>query len=238
MGLKQAGYITDHAENGEDGLLLATTESYDAAVIDIMLPKLDGLSVVEKIREKDDQMPIIILSAKKTVDDRILGLEKGSDDYLTKPFSFSELLARLQALVRRATRSPDSTVLTVDDATPIEVGDKVWITGTGALDGEICNVADVTGNMVTITSETRASADTGLKYDYAGAEKMYVVYRAGNRILHGIDGDHSAGSAKDSVRYEWAHPKLIEANGGMIMRMANASDDAASSFDVRAIYED
>lgn len=117
IGLKQAGYVADHAENGEDGLYMATTETYDAAVIDIMLPKLDGLSVVEKIRENGNQMPIIILSAKKTVDDRIRGLEKGSDDYLTKPFSFSELLARLQALVRRATRAPDSTLLSIDDLT-------------------------------------------------------------------------------------------------------------------------
>lgn len=130
------------------------------------------------------------------------------------------------------------TVLTVDDATPIEVGDKVWITGTGHLDGEICNVVDVTGNVVTITSETRASADTGLKYDYTGNEIMYVIYRAGNRILHGYDGDYSAGSAKDSLRFVWAASKLIEANGGMIMRMANATDAQDSSFDVRAIYVD
>jgi len=131
------------------------------------------------------------------------------------------------------------TVLTVDDATPIEVGDKVWITGTGHLDGEICNVADVTGNVVTITSETRSSADTGLKYNYAGNEVMYVVRRDNsNRILHGYDGDYSAGSAKDSARFIWAKAKLIEPSGGMIMRMANASDALASSFDVRAIYED
>lgn len=115
IGLKEAGYITDHAENGEDGLHLATTGSYDVAVIDIMLPKLDGLTIINEIRQKDINIPIIILSAKNTVDDRIRGLEKGSDDYLTKPFSFSELLARIQALVRRATRSPDSTILSVDD---------------------------------------------------------------------------------------------------------------------------
>jgi len=130
------------------------------------------------------------------------------------------------------------TVLTVDNATSIEVGDKVWITGTGHLDGEICNVADVTGNVVTITSETRPSADTGLKYNYTGAEKMYVIYRASNRILHGIDGDYSAVSAKASARFMWSSKKLIEANGGMIMRMANATDEQDSSFDVRAIYVD
>lgn len=131
------------------------------------------------------------------------------------------------------------TVLTVDDATPIEAGDKVWITGTGHLDGEICDVVDVTGNVVTIGSETRISGDTGLKYNYAGAEIMYVVQRDNsNRILHGYDGDYSAGSAKDSTRLTWAKTKLIEPNGGMIMRMANASDALDSFFDVRAIYED
>jgi len=115
IGLKQAGYITDHAENGEDGLHLALSGTYDAAVIDIMLPKMDGLTIVERMRQKEIYTPIIILSAKRSVDDKITGLQKGSDDYLTKPFSFSELLTRIQALIRRSTRSPDMTALNVKD---------------------------------------------------------------------------------------------------------------------------
>ena len=101
-GLRAAGYAVDHAIDGETGLHLALTEPYDAAVVDIMLPKLSGLSVIEQMREKKINTPVIILSAKDSVDDRVKGLQTGSDDYMTKPFSFSELLARIQALIRRA----------------------------------------------------------------------------------------------------------------------------------------
>ena len=101
-GLRAAGYAVDHATDGETGLHLALTEPYDAAIVDIMLPKLNGLSVIEQMREKKINTPVIILSAKDSVDDRIKGLQTGSDDYMTKPFSFSELLARVQALIRRA----------------------------------------------------------------------------------------------------------------------------------------
>lgn len=114
-GLKQAGFAVDHAEEGETGLHLALHEPYDTAIIDIMLPRLDGLSLIEKLRQKKIQTPVIILSAKRSVDDRIKGLRKGGDDYLIKPFSFSELLARVQALIRRATRTTEPTCLTVED---------------------------------------------------------------------------------------------------------------------------
>ncbi|HDR15307.1 MAG TPA: response regulator transcription factor, partial [Desulfobacteraceae bacterium] len=101
-GLKAAGYAVDHAADGERGLDLALTEPYDAAIIDIMLPRLGGLSLIKKLRVEKVDTPVIILSAKDSVDDRIRGLETGSDDYLTKPFAFSELLARVQALIRRS----------------------------------------------------------------------------------------------------------------------------------------
>ena len=114
-GLKQAGFAVDHAANGEDGIHLALHESYDAAVIDIMLPKLDGLSLIEEIRRKKINTPVIILSAKRSVDDRVKGLQTGGDDYLTKPFAFSELLARLQALIRRASGSTETTRLTFEN---------------------------------------------------------------------------------------------------------------------------
>ena len=114
-GLKQGGFATDHATDGEEGLRLALTKSYDAAIVDIMLPKLDGLSLIETLRQQKVNTPVIILSAKRSVDDRVRGLQKGGDDYLTKPFSFSELLARLQALIRRAGSIAEPSRLTVGD---------------------------------------------------------------------------------------------------------------------------
>jgi DNA-binding response OmpR family regulator len=114
-GLKQAGFAVDHAANGEDGLHLALTGTYDLAIIDIMLPVLDGLTLIEEIRRQKINIPIIILSAKHSIDDRVRGLQTGSDDYLTKPFSFSELLARVHALIRRATGVAESTRLAAGD---------------------------------------------------------------------------------------------------------------------------
>jgi two-component system, OmpR family, response regulator len=114
-GFKAAGFAVDHALDGHDGLHLALTEPYDAAVIDIMLPKLDGLSMIETMRREGIRLPVIILSAKGSVDDRVRGLQRGSDDYLTKPFAFSELLARVQALMRRAGGSSEPTRLTAGD---------------------------------------------------------------------------------------------------------------------------
>lgn len=114
-GLKQAGFAVDTADNGEDGLEFGLGNPYDAAVVDIMLPKIDGLSMIERWRAKQIKMPVIILSAKREVDDRVSGLQRGGDDYLTKPFSFSELLARLQAHLRRSTRTTETTTLSLED---------------------------------------------------------------------------------------------------------------------------
>ena len=116
-GLKSEGFAVDHADNGEDGLHLALTEPYDAAVIDIMLPKLDGLTLIEQMRRAKNKTPVIILSAKGSVDDRVKGLQTGGDDYLTKPFAFSELLARIQALIRRSSDVAEPTTLVVGDVT-------------------------------------------------------------------------------------------------------------------------
>lgn len=114
-GLRQAGFAVDHAGDGEEGVHLAMHESYDAAVIDIMLPKLDGLSLIDEIRRSGVKTPVLILSARRTVDDRVKGLEAGGDDYLTKPFAFSELLARVQALIRRSSGSTGATYLKTGD---------------------------------------------------------------------------------------------------------------------------
>ena len=114
-GLKEASFAVDLTSNGEDGLHLALTAPYDAAIIDIMLPKLDGLQLIEELRRQKINTPVLILSAKRSVDDRIRGLQAGGDDYLTKPFAFSELLARVQALIRRAHGSVEPTSLTMGD---------------------------------------------------------------------------------------------------------------------------
>ena len=114
-GLKEAGFAVDHAADGEDGMHLALTEPYDVAVIDLMLPKVDGLTIIKSMRAKQINAPVLILSAKRSVDERVEGLKTGGDDYLTKPFAFSELLARVQALVRRSSAVASPIELSVAD---------------------------------------------------------------------------------------------------------------------------
>jgi len=116
-GLKQSGYAVDHCADGEEALVVAETTPYDAAIVDLMLPRLDGLSLIQRLRAKKLRTPVLILSAKTSVDDRVKGLQAGGDDYLTKPFAFSELLARVQALIRRATQTAEPTKLTLGDLT-------------------------------------------------------------------------------------------------------------------------
>ena len=114
-GFKEAGFAVDHCDDGEDGLHMALSEPYDAAIVDIMLPKLDGFSLIDELRRRKKTTPVIILSAKRSVEDRIKGLQTGSDDYLVKPFSFAELLARVQALIRRASGTAEPNTLVVGD---------------------------------------------------------------------------------------------------------------------------
>jgi DNA-binding response OmpR family regulator len=116
-GLQEAGYAVDAAADGSRGLHLALTEPYDAAVLDLMLPGRDGLSVLEELRRQHVAIPVLILSAKRSVDDRVKGLHAGGDDYLTKPFAFSELLARIQALIRRSHGVTEPTRLVAADIT-------------------------------------------------------------------------------------------------------------------------
>ncbi|RKX62290.1 MAG: DNA-binding response regulator [Thermodesulfobacteriota bacterium] len=114
-GLKQAGLAVDYAADGEKGLNKALAGDYDVAVIDIMLPVLDGLSLIHEVRQQKINIPVIVLSAKRSVDDRVRGLQIGGDDYLTKPFAFSELLARVQALIRRSKGESEPVRLNFDD---------------------------------------------------------------------------------------------------------------------------
>ena len=104
-GLQQAGFAVDHVSDGEEGLQMAELNPYDAMVIDVMLPGLDGFSVIERLRSGGNTTPILVLSARGSLDDKLKGFQTGSDDYLTKPFSFSELQARLQALLNEYDRA-------------------------------------------------------------------------------------------------------------------------------------
>ncbi|GAB7546607.1 response regulator transcription factor [Cupriavidus sp. CuC1] len=115
-GLREAGHTADHADNGRDGMFLAASEPYDAIIMDRMLPGgIDGLGIIEALRRTGNKVPILILSALSDVDDRIRGLKSGGDDYLVKPFAFGELLARLDALLRRSQDGRAETTLTLDD---------------------------------------------------------------------------------------------------------------------------
>ena len=112
-GLQEEGFTVAHEANGESGLHLALTESFDAGIVDIMLPGMDGLAIIDEIRRQRRRLPVLILSARRSVDERVRGLRAGGDDYLTKPFAFSELVARLQALIRRGQEQPSAPVLEV-----------------------------------------------------------------------------------------------------------------------------
>lgn len=114
-GLMSAGFAVDRAADGEEGVSLALYERYDVMIVDIMLPRVDGIDLIKQIRAENINTPVIILSAKDRVSDRVRGLEAGADDYLTKPFAFSELLARIQALIRRATGTTESSTLSYGD---------------------------------------------------------------------------------------------------------------------------
>jgi two-component system OmpR family response regulator len=116
-GLSDAGFAVDRAADGEEGLRLALERRHDAAIVDVMLPKRDGLSLIEAVRAQGQTTPVLILSARQSVDDRVQGLQAGGDDYLVKPFAFPELLARVQALLRRASGVAEPTRLEVGDLT-------------------------------------------------------------------------------------------------------------------------
>ena len=116
-GLREAGFAVERAADGRSGLELAAAGPFDAAIVDVMLPHMDGLALIDALRAKGIRTPVLILSAKRTVDDRVRGLQRGGDDYLTKPFDFAELLARVQALIRRATGASEPTRLVAGDLT-------------------------------------------------------------------------------------------------------------------------
>ena len=115
QGLSEAGFVVDLARNGLDGRHLATTEQYELIILDVMLPDIDGWRILQSLREAGSKVPVLFLTARDTVNDRVKGLDLGADDYLVKPFAFAELLARVRTLLRRGTAGPLETTLTVAD---------------------------------------------------------------------------------------------------------------------------
>ena len=127
-GLREEHYAVDRAQEGEEGLLMASTTPYDLIILDVMLPKLDGLTVCRRLRIAGNKIPILLLTARGAVEDRVAGLNMGADDYLTKPFAFAELLARVRALIRRTGVDPTPR-LTVADLEVDPVAHRVWRAG-------------------------------------------------------------------------------------------------------------
>src|SRR5690348_11707397 len=114
-GLREQGYVVDHAENGKDGLFMAASEKYDALVVDRMVPEVDGLTIIQTLRASGNETPVLVLTALDKVEEKVKGLKSGADDYLAKPYSFTELLARLEAITRRKSGEKPVTKLTCGD---------------------------------------------------------------------------------------------------------------------------
>jgi two-component system, OmpR family, response regulator len=199
-GLKQSGFAVDHAPDGEAALLLTETTPYDAAVVDVMLPRLDGLSLVKRLRQSRSVLPVLFLSAKSSVDDRVKGLQAGGDDYLTKPFAFSELLARIQALIRRATQTPEATRLVVGDVTLDLVSREVTCAGK-AVDlqpREFSLLAFLLRHAGRPVSKTMILEHV---WDYSFDPQTNVVDVVMHRLRAKIDPDHRRIETVRSVGY-------------------------------------
>lgn len=146
-GLKEAGFAVDHAKDGEDGMHLALTEPYDMAVVDLMLPTVNGLSIIKTMRERQIKTPVLILSARRLVDDRVEGLQTGDDDYLVKPFAFSELVARIQALIWRSLLTPSAIdALQPSSFTLATITFEAVMEGFSNIEGDIYALLDAFGD--------------------------------------------------------------------------------------------
>ena len=190
-GLRQAGFAVDQAADGEEGLHLAQVEPYDAAVIDVMLPKLDGLTLVQRLRRDHVGTPVIILSARRSIDDRIKGLHTGADDYLIKPFAFSELLARIHALLRRVAGAVEPTRVAVGDLTMDLLARQVTRAGTRI---------DLQAREFALLEYLMRNADRPVSrtmilqhvWDYAFDPQTNVVEVLVSRVRSKVDGDLGA----------------------------------------------
>ena len=190
-GLRQAGFAVDQAADGEEGLHLALAEPYDAAVIDVMLPKLDGLALVQRVRRERVATPVIILSAQRSIDDRIKGLHTGADDYLTKPFAFSELLARIHALLRRATGAAEPTRVVVGDLTMDLLARQVTRAGT-RIDLQAREFALLEYLMRNAGRPVSRTLILQHVWDYAFDPQTNVVEVLVSRVRSKVDGDLGA----------------------------------------------
>jgi two-component system OmpR family response regulator len=199
-GLKEAGYAVDHAPDGDTGLALAESTEYDAAIVDIMLPGLDGLSVVRRLRSGRRHLPVVFLSAKSSVEDRVKGLESGGDDYLTKPFAFSELLARVQALIRRATHAPDATRLSAGDVTLDLVSRQVTSAGKAVelQPREFSLLAFLLRNAGRPVTKTKILEHV---WDYSFDPQTNVVDVVMHRLRSKVDPDHTRIETMRGVGY-------------------------------------
>ena len=190
-GLRQAGFAVDQAADGEEGLHLAQVEPYDAAVIDVMVPKLDGLTLVQRLRRDHVGTPVIILSARRSIDDRIKGLHTGADDYLTKPFAFSELLARIHALLRRVAGAVEPTRVVVGDLTMDLLARQVTRAGT-RIDLQVREFALLEYLMRNADRPVSRTMILQHVWDYAFDPQTNVVEVLVSRVRSKVDGDLGA----------------------------------------------
>lgn len=199
-GLREAGFVVDHAPDGQTGLTMALGSAYDAAIVDVMLPGLDGRSVVEALRRRGVRTPVLFLSARRSVDDRVRGLQAGGDDYLVKPFDFAELLARVQALLRRATGLPEATRLSVGDLELDLLTREVRRGGVkiSLRPKELALLEHLMRNAGAVVSKTMILAHV---YDYAFDPGTNVVDVLVHRLREKIDRDFE--------------PKLLQTARGM-----------------------
>ena len=191
-GLEQAGFSVDHADNGEDGFHLLSTEPYDAAVVDIILPRMDGVTMVESLRSQGCMTPVIFLSARRSVEERVKGLQAGGDDYLVKPFAFSELLARVRSLIRRATGAKEATRL-VAGVLEMDLARHVVLKGGSELElqpREFQLLEYLMRHVGTVVSKTMIMEHV---WDYNFDPQTNVVEANICRLRKKIDGEGSSG---------------------------------------------
>ena len=189
-GLREAGYTVDVAADGLTGFEMAAAEQYDVAIIDVMLPGLDGLTLIERLRARGVRTPVLILTARRSVDERVAGLHRGGDDYLTKPFAFAELLARVHALIRRTQGGQEPARLAVADLTLDRLARRVERAGRTIelRPREFAVLELLMRHAGTVVSKTMILAQVwGYSFDPGSNVVDVVVFRLREKIDKGFD---------------------------------------------------